>query len=72
MRPSPLSNPFIIGVHGTRLEVLAAYEAKVRAEPALLARIARLDDVDLVCCCVPMPCHGHVILALWDEMHQAS
>lgn len=69
MRPSPLSNPFIIGVHGSRQQVLAAFERKVRREPELLARIAELDDVDLLCCCAPMPCHGDVILALWDELN---
>jgi predicted dehydrogenase len=69
MRPSLLGNPYTIGIDGTRADVIEQFELRVRSERSLMEYIAELDDVDLVCCCSPMPCHGDVILKLWDELN---
>lgn len=73
-RPSPLGNPFRIGVDGTRDEVIAKYRTWLeerlqrRDYPAALAL---LDDivaavrvgrrVTLACWCAPLLCHASVV-----------
>ncbi len=67
-RPGPFGNPFVIGEHGDRAEVLGRYEAWLATQPALVERIRReLPGKDLVCWCAPLPCHGNIILRLLDE-----
>lgn len=68
-RPSIYGNPFEIGKHGTREEVVEKYRAMLfhndvfwsvkRAE----IRLA-LKGKDLVCWCAPKACHGDVLLEL--------
>lgn len=70
MRPAMLSNPYHRGNTPDRHERIAKFEAKVRQDEELLQVIEWLDDTDLVCCCTPMPCHGDVILKIWDELNQ--
>jgi|SRR5262245_14152715 len=74
-RPSLLSNPFVIGRDGTRLEVVAQYRSwlwqqiklrdNVYCELNHIAELARRGDVTLICWCkVPghvVPCHGDII-----------
>lgn len=72
-RGSPLGNPFVIGVHGTRKEVIEKYKVWLNEQiannnPAVLAELNRLgnkaiDDKGLAlqCFCYPKPCHGEVI-----------
>lgn len=72
-RGSPLGNPFVIGVHGTREEVIEKYKVWLNEQiannnPAVLAELNRLgnkaiDDKGLAlqCFCYPNPCHGEVI-----------
>lgn len=58
-------NPFYIGVDGTREEVIAKYEEHVLADADLLNDIqTNLAGKDLLCHCVPLPCHGEVLLRL--------
>ena len=59
-RGSPYGNPFIIGVHGSRDEVIRRYECEVL--PNL--DIESLRGKDLLCYCAPKRCHGDSILAL--------
>jgi len=63
-RRSPWGNPFRIGEHGTREEVVAAYRAYILNRPDLLARLPGLKGKTLGCWCVPEACHGHVLLDL--------
>jgi hypothetical protein len=58
-RGSPYGNPFIIGVHGGRDEVIRRYECEVL--PNL--DIEPLRGKNLVCYCAPLRCHGDSILA---------
>jgi hypothetical protein len=73
-RPTALGNPYRIGEHGNRAEVIAKYRTWLedriahRDDPAILARLRRLvaevragHDVILLCYCAPLPCHGDVI-----------
>jgi hypothetical protein len=70
-RPSPLGNPFKIGAHGTREQVIHRYEqwlAKreldnlaVSNEMKKILKFARIGDVELACYCAPLACHGDVI-----------
>jgi len=70
-RPTLLGNPFIIGIHGTRHEVIEKYRLwldeqiaaknEIYEELARLLSIARQDDLTLLCHCAPLKCHGDVI-----------
>lgn len=66
-RSSVWDNPYIVGIHGSRKEVIALFEAK--RLPELLAdsneaHYIELKDKILVCHCKPKSCHGD-ILANW-------
>jgi N6-adenosine-specific RNA methylase IME4 len=58
------SNPFRVGVDGTREEVVAKYRAWVTANPALMAALPELAGKDLVCHCAPKSCHADILLEL--------
>lgn len=66
-RGSPWGNPFVIGLHGTRREVIARYEQWIRGQPQLLARLPELKGKTLGCFCAPLPCHGEVLIRLLKE-----
>lgn len=62
-RGSPYGNPFIVGTHGTRSQVIELYREHLHANPELLAKVKReLPGKDLLCYCSPAPCHGTVLL----------
>lgn len=63
-RPTAFGNPFIIGKHGTREEVIAKYREHLLASPELLARIGELRGRDLCCFCAPLDCHARILLEM--------
>lgn len=63
-RPSKWGNPFVIGKHGTRPEVVAKYRAYLLGNAALMAALPELCGKDLVCWCAPEACHGDVLVEL--------
>jgi Domain of unknown function (DUF4326) len=63
-RPSKWGNPFVIGKHGTRTEVIEKYRAYILSRPWLMATLPELRGKNLVCWCAPEPCHGDVLLEL--------
>jgi hypothetical protein len=67
-RPSFWGNPFEIGVHGNRQEVIDAYERYVRSSCEHIASLHELVGKDLVCWCSPLPCHGDVLVKLVAEL----
>jgi hypothetical protein len=71
-RGSIWGNPYIIGVHGTRDEVLVKYEARIRNSPRHLNKLSELIGKNLVCYCAPLPCHGDVLLKLLEEQARVS
>jgi uncharacterized protein DUF4326 len=67
-RTTPWGNPFRIGLDGDRAEVIAKYEAWLRAQPALLARLPELAGKVLGCWCAPRACHADVLAQLADDI----
>lgn len=65
-RGSPWGNPFIIGKHGNRVEVIARFrvyaEKRMVAEPDWLKPLKKAEA--LVCFCSPQECHGDVLASL--------
>lgn len=64
-RGSKYGNPFRIGVHGSREEVIQQYKFYLldRLEDGTITieELIALYEHDLVCYCYPLPCHGDVI-----------
>lgn len=63
-RPSRWGNPFRIGTHGNRQEVLDKYIWWfIQKDQAALRAACRkeLRGKKLACFCAPLPCHGHVL-----------
>jgi len=86
-RPSLLGNPFRIGEHGTRAEVISLYRAwlwrqiKLRGdvyrELQRLAAMAKQGDVVLICWCKQpgfhdIPCHGDILKSTVMWMNAAN
>jgi hypothetical protein len=65
-RPSKWGNPFVIGIDGDRIEVVAKYRLAVLNAPKMLAALPELYGRRLGCHCVPALCHGHVLADLAD------
>jgi hypothetical protein len=67
-RKTKWGNHYRIGVHGSREQVIAKFEAWLRASPVRM-RIVReeLRGKDLVCHCAPLPCHADVLLRIANE-----
>lgn len=63
-RGSPWGNPFRIGRDGDRATALRRHERWLRGQHHLLRRIGDLRGRNLVCFCVPLGCHGHLLLRL--------
>lgn len=71
-RPTALGNPFKVGVHGSRDEVVEKYrkwleEAMEGDNPAMLMftvmfdELVRDGEMTLICWCAPLACHAEVI-----------
>lgn len=61
-RGSKWGNPFKIGVHGNREEVIAMYEEYLMSSDELLSSLSELKHKNLVCYCHPNSCHGDILL----------
>ena len=66
-RPTKWGNPFEMGKHGNREEVVAKYKAWIINQPELMASLSELKGKDLVCWCAPEACHADVLLALANK-----
>lgn len=67
-RPSKWGNPYVLGVHGDRKEVIALYETWIRQQPELIAALPELKGKVLGCVCEDgRKCHGDVLLKLLKE-----
>ena len=60
-------NPFLIGVDGTRDEVIDMYEEYIRSSPMLMADLPKLEGEVLGCYCKPKRCHGDILVKLLRE-----
>lgn len=68
-RGSTWGNPFVIGKHGSRKEVIQMYREKLeefqKEHPTNFELMLHpLIGKDLVCFCTPLPCHGEVLVEL--------
>ena len=64
-RPSKWGNPFVIGVDGTRAEVIEKYREWIATSPTLLADAKKeLRGKVLGCYCAPQACHGDVLVEI--------
>lgn len=73
-RQTPLGNPFIIGIDGTRHSVIEMHMSHWRrklAYPRLrddaLAKLRIMKGKRLGCHCAPLPCHGDNYIKLIAE-----
>lgn len=68
-RPTIWGNPYIIGVDGTREEVLELYEHRIRSKPQLIKLLHFLKGKTLGCPgnCKPLACHGDILIKLVNE-----
>ena len=70
-RQTKWGNPFVIGKHGDRAEVIARYRRNLWQSivqgKITLQELAAIADKPLACWCHPLPCHGDVLAsaALW-------
>jgi hypothetical protein len=60
-RGSKFGNPFIIGVHGNREEVIKKFRDYFYSNIELQKKTLKLKDLRLGCYCVPENCHCDVI-----------
>jgi len=67
-RPSEWGNPYIIGVHGNRKEVIQKYYEYLKNNEYLMNKINELDGKILGCYCKPKECHGDVIIQILNEI----
>ena len=67
-RPSKWGNPFEIGVHGTREQVIEMYKNWILNNPNLLRSLHELKGKVLGCWCSPLACHGDVLLELVSRL----
>jgi len=63
-RPSKWGNPFVVGRHGTREQVIERYERWLLGNDALMAALPELCGKVLGCWCAPRACHGEVLVRL--------
>lgn len=73
MRGSDFGNPYVIGRHGNREEVIKMYRHylhnKLETDPVFRAKVKALYGQDLLCCCKPAPCHGDVLISAAKWLH---
>lgn len=60
-RPSKWGNPFIIGVHGKRQEVINKYQLWLSEQDNLLKVLPELFNKKIGCYCKPQICHGDIL-----------
>lgn len=63
-RPSKWGNPFQIGKHGNREEVIFKYMDWFITQNHLIDQIIELKGLDLVCWCAPHACHADFLVEL--------
>ena len=64
-RPSIFGNPFVVGVDGSRAEVIEKYRRLLALNTSLREQVIKqLKGKDLVCWCSPKPCHGDVLIEI--------
>jgi|TARA_R100000049_G_C1922742_1_gene67680 hypothetical protein len=68
-RPSKWGNPFVIGIHGNREQVIKLYEDYLFNNYDLMANMGELEGKTLVCYCKPEACHGDVLALFVNNLN---
>jgi hypothetical protein len=63
---SKWANPFTVKSMG-RDEALRRYEEYIRGNPQLMKELSELTGKRLGCFCKPNPCHGDILVKLFNE-----
>uniref|UniRef100_A0A6M3IN10 DUF4326 domain-containing protein n=1 Tax=viral metagenome TaxID=1070528 RepID=A0A6M3IN10_9ZZZZ len=71
-RPSMWGNPFEIGKHGTREEVIDKYREYVLNDSLLISQIMSLDGKVLGCWCRPKECHGNILIEIISKIKKGE
>lgn len=66
-RPSKWGNPFVIGIDGSRDEVILKYSHWLQTQPNLITDLIELKGKYLVCFCSPKQCHGDILIKLAND-----
>lgn len=66
-RGSIFGNPFIIGVDGSRSDVLMKYMQYAISNKTIMSQLYTLDNKILGCHCKPKKCHGDILKMLRDK-----
>ncbi len=66
---APWGNPFLIGEHGSREQVISLFRNYLIRNPELIIRVPELAGQRLGCWCAPRPCHGDVLAEYADNLH---
>jgi hypothetical protein len=65
-------NPFKVGKHGTREEIIKKYEKyiknKIQLEPELKDILIKMKNKNLGCWCYPEKCHGDVLINIINNL----
>lgn len=61
-------NPFKVGKHGSREEVIEKYRQYALDSPLLMSQVMSLDGKVLGCWCRPKPCHGDVLIEIIEQI----
>jgi hypothetical protein len=67
-RPSKWGNPFVIGIDGTRSEVIEKYREWILTQPDLLNSLHELKGKTLGCWCAPKRCHGDILEEMANKL----
>jgi len=76
-RGSSLGNPFVIGKHGGRIDVIYIYEKYLidrilLNNEIILSALNNINNKNLLCFCSPKPCHGQVIKKHFNLLSKGS
>ncbi len=61
-RPTKWGNPFVIGRHGNREQVVSQYEQYLLSNEDLMNSLHELKGKSLICWCAPQACHADVLI----------
>ena len=59
-------NTFTVKKYGLE-KCLELYEKRVRSTPELIEAIGELEGMELGCWCKPNPCHGDVLIKIFND-----
>jgi hypothetical protein len=61
-RPGPFGNPFKIGTHGNREQVIELHRIWLLCNPQLIELVKKQRGKNWVCWCYPLACHCDIYL----------